>query len=88
MSYFTYIHEDSSGRIIDVVNYVETFKALTLSKKKFQRNVLFGVTFVQSDRSTYIASIISCWLKNHIPNVSLHNEYYKYISGNFILSKI
>lgn len=83
MSYFTYIHEDSSGRIIDVVNYVETFKALTLSKKSFN-----GVTFVQSDRSTYIASIISCWLKNHIPNVSLHNEYYKYISGNFILSKI
>lgn len=41
MSYFTYIHEDSSGRIKDVVNYVETFKALTstLSKKSF--NVMF-----------------------------------------------
>lgn len=46
MSYFTYIHVDSSGRIIDVVNYVETFKALTLSKKSL--NVMFCLEYIYS----------------------------------------
>lgn len=39
MSYFIYIYEDLSGRILDVVNYVEIFKVLIFSKKSF--NVMF-----------------------------------------------
>lgn len=75
MSYFIYIYVDLSGRIIDVVNYVEIFKVLIFSKKSF--NVMFCLEWFLLDWSLYIVLIIFCWLKNYIFNVLLYNEYYK-----------